>query len=406
MVSATDHAFLGGPSGKARLTSGSGRDHGHGQGRVGAALRGSVFVLGQILLLASLYLLYDLGRHFAVGRESEALHHARRIWALERLFDLPNEATVQSWAMRSTHLLEFANRFYIGVHFPAAIAFLLWVLIFHRPAWPRVRTVIVASTGVALLIHIAYPLAPPRFLPRMLPNVSLVDTGAVFGPSPYGPHDTVANQYAAMPSLHIGWSILEAWGVITILRARARWLAILHPVITTLVVVVTANHYWVDGIMGGALVVTAVQLTRPEVQDRLRLWAVTLHLPVRRSALERVIGPSGGAASGQALDEEGHALAAADAHRLEADRRVRSAQPVDQGREQAGPGHAEGVTQRDRTAMYVQPLGIHPQLPVARHDLSGERLVELDKVDVVDRHPSPRQRPPGGLDRAETHDLR
>src|SRR6185369_4330225 len=111
----------------------------------------------------------------------------------------------------------------------------------------------------------------------------------------------------------------------------------------------------------------------------------------RRSALERVIGPSGGAASGQALDEEGHALAAADAHRLEADRRVRSAQPVDQGREQAGPGHAEGVTQRDRTAMYVQPLGIHPQLPVARHDLSGERLVELDKVDVVDRHPSARR---------------
>ncbi len=312
MVSATSQAMLSAPTRSGQLADGAGQGR---RGRAIAVLRSSVFVLSQVVLLASLYVLYDLGRHYAVGRESEALHHARRIWSLERLFDLPNESSMQAVALRSTHLLEFANRFYVTVHFPAAIAFLLWVLIMHRPAWSRVRTVIVMSTGVALLIHIAYPLAPPRFLPRMVPDIDLVDTGAVFGPSPYGPHDTVANQYAAMPSLHIGWAILEAWGVITILRTRARWLAIIHPVITTLVVVVTANHYWIDGIIGGALVVTAVQLTRPEVQARLRLWAITLRLPVRGQPTGLVSaavagGDDGAAAAGvpparQYTDREG-----------------------------------------------------------------------------------------------------
>lgn len=277
MVSAISQARLNVPAQPGPAASGPGQ----GPRRIISAARAGLFVLSQIILCASMYLLYDLGRHFAVGRELEALQHARRIWHLERLLDLPDESSVQALALQSTHLLEFANRFYVTVHFPAAILFLLWVMIFQRPAWSRVRTVIVASTGAALLIHIAFPLAPPRFLPRVVPNVSFVDTGAVFGPSPYGPDDTVANQYAAMPSLHIGWAILEAWGVITILRTRARWLAIAHPVVTTLVVVITANHYWIDGIIGGGLVVAAVQLTRPEVQARLRLWAITLRLPVR-----------------------------------------------------------------------------------------------------------------------------
>ncbi|WP_261566105.1 phosphatase PAP2 family protein [Frankia gtarii] len=297
MVSTTGQTLLGAPVRPAAVARGSGR--GDRPGRAVGALRNSAFILGQVVLLGSLYWLYGLGRHFAVGREIEALHHAKRVWHLERLFDLPSESSFQSLALHSSHLLEFANRFYVVVHFPAAITFLLWVLIFQRPAWRRVRTVIMASTGVALLIHIAYPLAPPRFLPRLVPGVKLVDTGAVFGPSPYGPHDTVANQYAAMPSLHIGWSILEAWGVITILRMRARWLAILHPITTTIVVVITANHYWLDGIIGGGLVVAAVQLTRPEVQARLRLWAITCRLPVRAlPATAMACGPPPGVVTG------------------------------------------------------------------------------------------------------------
>jgi hypothetical protein len=230
----------------------------------------AVFYAGQILLLGSLFLVYRLGRSLTNGRQVEALHHALAVWNFERLVDLPDEATLQRLALRSTDLLKFADRFYVTVHFPAAIVFLLWVLVFQRAHWRRVRNVIVLSTGAALLIHILYPLAPPRFLPEVSPDIPLVDTGLTIGPSPYSaPGAGQANQYAAMPSLHIGWAILEAWGVITILRWRARWLAVAHPIVTALVVVITANHYWLDGMIGGSLVWGAVLLTRPARWDRI-----------------------------------------------------------------------------------------------------------------------------------------
>ncbi|MBL7630912.1 phosphatase PAP2 family protein [Frankia sp. CN6] len=238
------------------------------------------FYVGQVLLLGGLFMVYRLGRSVADGRQDEALQNALNVWHFERLLDLPNESGIQRLALHSTDLLEWANRFYIGVHFPAAIAFLLWVLVFQRAHWPRVRNVIMLSTGVALVIHILYPLAPPRFLPAVSPDIPFVDTGVVIGPSAYAaPGAEAANQYAAMPSLHVGWAILEAWGVITILRWRARWLAIAHPVVTALVVVITANHYWLDGLIGGGLVYGAVLLTRPARWRRLT--DVTL-APARR----------------------------------------------------------------------------------------------------------------------------
>ncbi|MCK9929792.1 phosphatase PAP2 family protein [Frankia sp. Mgl5] len=264
------------------------RDSWWHRSRIGRLASTLLFLASQVLLLDLLYMLYRMGRHLAVGREAQALTNAQDVWNLERLLNLPNESAIQQLALHSSHLLELANRFYVGVHFPASTTFLLWVLIRHRKAWPRVRTVILASTGAALVIHILYPLAPPRFLPQALPHVTFVDTGTVFGPSAYTAGDTVANQYAAMPSLHVGWSILVAWGVVAILRSRARWLIILHPLITITVVVITANHYWLDGLIGGALVVTAVQLTRPEVQARIRLWRISVgeHLCGRSHGLD------------------------------------------------------------------------------------------------------------------------
>ncbi|MBX6391054.1 MAG: inositol phosphorylceramide synthase [Frankia sp.] len=225
-------------------------------------------------------MVYRVGRTYADGRQTEALRNALDVWHFERVLRLPSEYGIQQLALHSTHLLEAANRFYIGVHFPAAILFLLWVMFFQRAHWPRVRNVIVLATGAALVIHILYPLAPPRFLPAVSPHIPFVDTGLVIGPSAYSmPGAGAANEYAAMPSLHVGWAILEAWGIITILRYRARWLAVVHPVATAIVVVITANHYWLDGLIGGGLVYAAVVVTRP------RPWSAVTGValaPVRR----------------------------------------------------------------------------------------------------------------------------
>ncbi|OAA25575.1 PAP2 superfamily protein [Frankia sp. EI5c] len=220
-----------------------------------------LYAISQVVLLALLYVGYGFSRHLAIGREEEALDNAVEIWRLERFLRLPGEAALQSALLAQEWLLRGANWYYIGVHFPAAVLLLVWVFGLHRGHWRRVRNTIVLATGAGLLIQLLFPLAPPRFLSEVSPGVRMVDTGAVLGPSPYGDAtDGVANQYAAMPSLHVGWAILEAWAVVTILRHRARWLVLLHPLATVFVVVVTANHYWLDGLVGGLLVVGAVAL--------------------------------------------------------------------------------------------------------------------------------------------------
>jgi hypothetical protein len=109
-------------------------------------------------------------------------------------------------------------------------------------------------TGFALLIHAAFPLAPAR----MLHGLGFVDTAAMYGPNVYATspqHDSVANQFAAMPSLHFGWAVLVAVGFIRVARTPWRWLWIAHPIITLLVIVGTGNHYWLDAAVAGGLII-------------------------------------------------------------------------------------------------------------------------------------------------------
>jgi hypothetical protein len=117
-----------------------------------------------------------------------------------------------------------------------------------------------ASTAICLLISFI-PVAPPRFLP----GAGIVDLAARYGESVYGlvGSNAGADQLSAMPSVHVAWSILVAWAVITRARSRWRWLIVLHPAITILVVVGTGNHFWADAIIAAsvdALVISAQSL--------------------------------------------------------------------------------------------------------------------------------------------------
>ena len=94
----------------------------------------------------------------------------------------------------------------------------------------------------------------------------MVDTAVRYGQSVYSWHGGVdADEFSAMPSVHVGWALIVAIAVITVSRSRWRWLAAAYPVLTLLVVVVTANHFWLDGIVAGllvALVLVVQQATR------------------------------------------------------------------------------------------------------------------------------------------------
>ncbi|MFE7412374.1 phosphatase PAP2 family protein [Streptomyces laurentii] len=206
----------------------------------------------ELLLVTVLFLTYKFGRLFANGHESRAFHNADRVWGAERAVHLPGEELVQQVLMHGDGLIRAANTYYAAVHFPATIAFLGW-LYWRRPGhyvWSR--RILALVTAAALALHLLMPLAPPR----MLGASGLIDTARVYGPSVYGATpetDSMANQFAAMPSLHFGWALMVAIGLIAATRSRWRGLWLLHPLLTLFVIVGTANHYWFDALAASVL---------------------------------------------------------------------------------------------------------------------------------------------------------
>ncbi|MEV8504698.1 phosphatase PAP2 family protein [Actinoplanes sp. NPDC051475] len=231
----------------------------------GAGRRAAVrAAMRELLLVAGLFLAYEAGRMLATGHVTEAMSNAVRIWDLERALRLPAESSVQGAIIDHGFLVRLANCYYAYVHFPATALALVWLYV-RRPAVYRwMRRTLACLTAVALAVHLVVPLAPPR----MSAIAGLLDTGRVYGPSVYGAPatDTVSNQYAAMPSLHVGWALAVAIALIAATTPRRRWLWLAHPLITLLVVVATGNHYWLDAIVAVTLLaVVLMVLPRPQL---------------------------------------------------------------------------------------------------------------------------------------------
>ncbi|WP_131743393.1 phosphatase PAP2 family protein [Actinomadura roseirufa] len=284
------------------------RGEGHGRGGPGGRPR----AVRELALIVALFGVYKLGRLLASGRIAEAFGNARRVWDLERTLDLPSETAVQHGLLHSDLLVHAANGYYAYVHFPATAAFLLWIYL-RRPSHYRwIRRVVVALTASGLVLHLLVPLAPPR----MLTVTGLIDTGAAFGPAVYGAPqtDTMANQYAAMPSLHIGWAAVVALGLIATSRTRWRWLWTLHPVVTVLVVVATANHYWMDGVVVLVMTAVVVLLVRPVALPAGWLTTAAIGMGAVAGAVppfaEARRGPGGGASRPGRAPGRGSAVSA------------------------------------------------------------------------------------------------
>ena len=210
-------------------------------------------------LLFGLYGLWQFAGSFTVMGTSGALPRARWLWDAERMLYLPSETALQRSILGHPLLVQACNLYYDVLHFPLLGACLIWLYARHRASYPRIRTTVALFTGISLLIQLI-PVAPPR----LLPSTGMVDTAVLYGQSVYswaGGFD--ADEFSAMPSVHVGWALIVAIAVITVSRSRWRWLAAAYPVLTLLVVVVTANHFWLDGIAAGFLValVLAVQRT-------------------------------------------------------------------------------------------------------------------------------------------------
>ena len=216
-------------------------------------------LLLELLLLRVTYAAYSQVRLAAGGGSNsagraEAEEHGRQIYDLERVLHLDIERWVNHAVVGIDWLRDFLDHYYTSFHFIVPLA-VLAVLYWRRPGDYRwARSALGFATLLALVGFWLYPLAPPRLMPT-LGFIDTVHGVQDFSQPDYGTLTALTNQYAAMPSLHFGWSL---WcGVVIAVLASRRWvkaLGVLHPLLTGCSIVATGNH-WVLDAAGGAAVV-------------------------------------------------------------------------------------------------------------------------------------------------------
>jgi hypothetical protein len=200
-------------------------------------------------LIIALYALWQFAGSLSGPGDRAALNRGQSIWNVERSAHLLSEHTVQGWILPHPLIVQAANLYYDTMHFTLMIGFLFWLFILHRDAYPRWRTTLALLTASSLLIQLI-PVAPPR----MIFSLDMIDTAQLYGQSVYGSIGGFqADQVSAMPSVHVGWSLLIAVCVMSVSSSRWRYIILLHPITTIFVVVSTGNHYWGDGIVAAAL---------------------------------------------------------------------------------------------------------------------------------------------------------
>ena len=203
-------------------------------------------------VIAGLYSLWQLAGELSVTGTAGAIGRAEWIERVEHDLWLPPESDLQHLVLPHPLLAQACNWYYATMHFAALFGLLLWLFVRHRDRYRTVRTTIIGLTVSCLLIQLV-PVAPPRLLP------GYVDLAAQYGQSVYTAFGNAGiDQLSAMPSVHVGWAVLVGGAVIWASPSRWRWWALAHPVITIFVVVVTANHFWLDGIVAVALLALTV----------------------------------------------------------------------------------------------------------------------------------------------------
>lgn len=204
----------------------------------------------EIVLIAVSYWVYSMIRNAVPDQRAAALRNADWIWDAEHALGLAFEESLNHSVNGVSWLILSANYYYATLHFVVTIGVLVWLYRWQPGRYAATRLVIFSTTATALLGYYLFPLAPPR----LMNGGNFIDTVQVhqtWGSMASGNLADMSNQYAAMPSMHIGWSV---WCGITIATlARPLWvklLGVLYPVTTLFVIVVTANHFWMDAVGG------------------------------------------------------------------------------------------------------------------------------------------------------------
>jgi len=226
--------------------------------------------------LAVLFLLFSAVYEFVrylVGVDSPLVprEHAQRVVEAERSLGLFIEPHLQRLAADIPGVTQLTVWIYTYEHLAGSIVFMIW-LWWMRPAhFPFVWRWFWAAHAIALVGFWLYPLAPPRLVPGLgLADPTAAELAAAPGASAFS---HIRNDFAAMPSLHVGYPLLFAIVLYFLLpQTRVRWLVWLWPAAVLFTVLATGNHYWLDGVGGAAVVAMAAVVAIIAFPDLRRPW--------------------------------------------------------------------------------------------------------------------------------------
>ena len=207
--------------------------------------------LHEVAVVVVSFLIYFLIRGAVIDRAGEAMERARDLIRLQGSLGLNHEVAMQAWILDHHWAIKVLNGIYFWGHMPVVVAFAVWLCLRNRSTYTLTRNAFLASGAIAVVIYWALPVAPPR----LVPEAGLVDTMALYDKVNYNAQQARAfvNEYAAVPSLHFGWSLLLGAVVAWEGRRSALLVAlgVTWPVAMFFSVILTGNHFILDAVAGG-----------------------------------------------------------------------------------------------------------------------------------------------------------
>jgi PAP2 superfamily len=219
--------------------------------------RGPLDLVLQLVLLAAAYWAWRHARGAVDGSMGLSFSHARDLVSTERSLGLLIEPSVQHWAVGAGWPAEVARWGYANLHFKGSCLMLAVIYFGYRGSFGFVRNALFAAMAISVIGYALFPTAPPRFLPEL----GLDPSSSVTGNTPLLSHpgDALFNPFAAVPSMHVGLSVILAWSLAMLVRPRViRVLLFAYPLLMTYVVIASGNHFWLDAAFG---LLTAVLAT-------------------------------------------------------------------------------------------------------------------------------------------------
>lgn len=233
----------------------------------------------EFTLIGVAYMAYELVRSLAAGRALDAFENTEIVVRAEQALGIFAELNLQVAMLSYSGLIDFLSLWYFWGHFPLMVGLAIWALYRHNRDYVWGRNAIFAAGGLALIVYLLFPVAPPR----LIPGGGFVDTLRDVFALQYE-DSSLVNQFAAVPSMHQGFAIIMGAMLYRILSGRLGLAAlVLLPAVMLVTIVATGNHWFLDAVLG-----TVVAVAGMAIANRIERHGGGL-----RTALARRLGHRG-----------------------------------------------------------------------------------------------------------------